>query len=144
MMEKRWFIEGEEYLKDTVSDSELKKVIADFLEMGHVENIFEMFKREPLYYDWVGDILNDERFNVRLGISVLFEELKERHPHELSLAIPSLERELENEQVFVRGEAVSVLGIIGSPDAVAVIKKALHDTSPQVVDVARDILEELA
>ena len=43
-----------------VSESELKQVIADFLEMGHVENIVAMFRKEPLYYSWVGDILDDE------------------------------------------------------------------------------------
>ena len=130
-------------MKDAVSDSELKKVIADFLEMGHVENIFEMFKREPLYYGWVGEILNDERFNVRLGISVLFEELKEKFPRDIALAISSLEHEMKNGQAFVRGEAVSVLGIIGTEQAVEIVKKALQDSSPQVVEVAKDVLEEL-
>jgi len=75
---------------DQVSDDELKKVIADFLEMGHVENIVAMFRREPLYYDWIGEILDDERFAVRLGVSVLLEELKPLQPDRLALAIPSL------------------------------------------------------
>ena len=34
-----------------VSDEELLKVIADFLEMGHVENIVAMFADDPRYYD---------------------------------------------------------------------------------------------
>ncbi len=129
-------------MKDAVSDSELKKVIADFLEMGHVENIYEMFKREPLYYGWVGEILNDERFNVRLGISVLFEELRDNFPRDMALAIPSLEYEMKNGPPFVRGEAVSVLGIIGTEQALDVVKNALQDSSPQVVEVAKDVLEE--
>ena len=62
-----------------VSDQELKKVIADFLDQGHVENIVAMFRREPKYYNWIGDILRDERFSVRLGVSVLFEELQLAH-----------------------------------------------------------------
>ena len=61
--------------QNEVSDQELKRVIADFLDQGHVENIVAMFRREPKYYSWTGEILSDERFNVRLGISVLFEEL---------------------------------------------------------------------
>ena len=68
-----------------VSDEELRKVIADFLEMGHVENIVAMFKQELLYYDWVGALLKDERFAVRLGISVLFEYLLEERPDEVHL-----------------------------------------------------------
>ncbi len=54
-----------------VSDKELLKVIKDFLEMGHVENIAAMFRQDPRYFQWSGDILDDERFNVRLGVSVL-------------------------------------------------------------------------
>lgn len=130
-------------MKGEVSDDELKKVIGDFLEMGHVENIFEMFKREPLYYDWVGTILDDERFNVRLGVSVLFEELKLRHPQDLPLAIPSLLRALANGAPHVRGEAAAVLGIIGTPQALDGVRRALYDASPQVVEVARDVLEEM-
>lgn len=130
-------------MKDAVSDSELKKVIGDFLEMGHVENIYEMFKREPLYYEWIGEILNDERFNVRLGISVLFEELKEKFPRDMALAVPSLEHEMKNGPPFVRGEVVSVLGVIGTEEAIDIIRQALQDSSPQVVEVAKDVLEEL-
>jgi HEAT repeat protein len=125
-----------------VSDEELKAVIADFLEMGHVDNIFEMFKREPLYYSWVGAILDDERFNVRLGISVLFEELKMHHPQDLSLAIPSLLQALVSGPSYVRGEAASVLGIIGTPESLEGVRRALDDASPQVVEIAIDVLED--
>lgn len=131
-------------LKEEVSDEELKRVIGDFLEMGHVENIFEMFKRETLYYGWVGELLDDERFAVRLGISVLFEELKLRHPQDLHLAVPSLLQALSSGPPYVRGEAVSVLGIIGSPAALEGVRRALDDASQQVVEIAMDILEESA
>lgn len=72
-----------------VSDEELKKVIADFLEMGHIENITSMFRQDSRYYAWSGDLLRDERFNVRLGMAVLFEELREIQPQNLALAVPS-------------------------------------------------------
>ena len=130
-------------LKDDVSDGELKGVIADFLEMGHVENIFEMFKREPLYYEWVGELLNDERFNVRLGLSVLFEELKSQHPRDLSLAIPSLLTALENGPAYVRGEAASLLGIIGTPEALEGVRRVLQDESQQVAEIAEDVLRDV-
>lgn len=130
-------------MKKEVSDTELKKVIADFLEMGHVENIFEMFRRDLRYYNWVGELLDDERFNVRLGISVLFEELKVHCPGDMHLAIPSLGQALDAGPPHVRGEVVNVLGIIGTPEARLLVNKALQDKSPQVREVARDVLEEL-
>ena len=99
-----------------VSDAELKKVIADFLEMGHIENIVSMFRQDPQYFAWSGDILNDERFNVRLGMVVLFEELVKILPHELVKAVPSLLPLLNDENSLIRGEAVTLLGIINTPE----------------------------
>jgi HEAT repeat protein len=126
-----------------VSDAELKKVIGDFLDMGHVENIMAMFRREPRYYAWTGDILNDARFQVRLGVSVLFEELRDVQPDQIDLATSSLLDLLyavPSLPAYVRGEAVSVLAIIGSETAMAGVRAMVADADPQVAEVARDIL----
>jgi len=128
--------------KNEVSDQELLQVIADFLAMGHVENIVAMFHQEPRYYSWTGRLLNDERYAVRLGVSVLFEHLLERCPEQLALAIPSLIAELDHAEPWVRGEAASVLGIIGTPEALAPLSSLLNDRSPQVVEIVNDILGE--
>ena len=123
-----------------VSDEELLKVMADFLEMGHVENIVEMFKQDPHYYEWVGPLLTDERFAVRLGVSVLFEYLIEERPGDVELAIPSLSEVLKHETPWVRGEAISVLSIIGTPPTTAIIQTMEKDPDPQVAAMVQDIL----
>ena len=127
--------------QNEVSDQELKKVIADFLDQGHVENIVAMFRREPKYYEWTGELLNDERFSVRLGTSVLLEELQEIQPDKLALAIPSLVKLLYVEEPLIRGEAVSVLGIIGTKEALAEIHLLNSDPNPQVREMVQLVLE---
>lgn len=124
-------------------DEELVTVIKDFLEMGHVDNIVAMFHRNHEYYNWTGAILDDERFNVRLGVSVLFEELKKREPQALDNARASLLPLLKSEKPHIRGEAVSILGIIGSEAACDAIKTMLEDKQSQIREVAADILSEL-
>lgn len=126
----------------SVSNQELKRVIADFLDMGHVENIIAMFRHEPRYYSWTGDILRDERFSVRLGVSVLFEELRETQPDKIELAIPSLVQLLGAKEPLLRGEAVSILGIIGSDKALAHVRKQYDDPSPRVREVVELVLQE--
>lgn len=127
----------------SVSNQELKRVIADFLDMGHVENIVAMFRHEPRYYSWTGDILRDERFSVRLGVSVLFEELREKEPDRIELAIPSLVQLLGAEEPLLRGEAVSILGIIGSDKALAHVRTQYDDPSPRVREVVELVLQEI-
>ncbi len=131
-------------MKDNqVSDTELKEVIADFLDQGHVENIVAMFRREPEYYSWAGTLLQDERFSVRLGLSVLFEELLTIQPEKLPLAIPSLAKTLLLEEALFRGEAISLLAIIGTDEAVSLIRRHADDSSPQVREIIELVLEEL-
>lgn len=125
-----------------VSDEELKSVIADFLEMGHVENIVSMFKRENHYYEWVGEILIDERINVRLGLAILFEDLALLQPEALQLAIPSLKKVLEEAEPLYRGEALSLLGTVGSEEARHLIRLYVDDDDQQVREMVALLLEE--
>jgi len=129
-------------IMSTVSDEELKKVIADFLEMGHVENIIAMFRRYPEYFDWTGELLEDDRLNVRLGLTILFEEMQAQGNDHLGRALPSLARVLENDSSLLRGEAVGILGIIGSPEARVLILSMKDDQSPQVREMVSLVLEE--
>ncbi|BHH84600.1 HEAT repeat domain-containing protein [Desulforhopalus sp. 52FAK] len=124
-----------------VSDEELKNVIADFLEMGHIDNIVAMFRQDPRYYSWSGDILKDQRFNVRLGMAVLFEELKIIQPTELETALDSLLPLLDAEEPLYRGEAVSLLGIINSPKARKAVEQKRNDPNPQVREMVELVLE---
>ncbi len=124
-------------------DTGLVKIIADFIEQGLVENIVVMFKRDPSLYELTGELLRDERFMVRMGVAVLFEELVEIRPKDVALAIPSLLPLLEDETPFVRGEAVNILGIIGTSEALDQVRKLEADPDPQVVEIVADILSSI-
>ena len=125
-----------------VSDTELKQVIKDFLDQGFVENIVAMFKYEPAYYAWTGELLDDERFAVRLGMSVLFEELYKIQPQQLHLAIPSLLPLLSADSPHLRGEAISILAIIATDEAKSHIREMANDPSPQVRELVQLLLDE--
>ena len=127
---------------DQVSDEELKSVMADFLEMGHVENIVSMFKRYPEYFQWSGELLLDDRFNVRLGVAILFEELQAIQPEMTPLAIDSIAQLLQHESPLFRGEAIGILGTIGTDRAMELISKMVSDDSPQVREMAIMTLDQ--
>jgi HEAT repeat protein len=127
---------------DKKEQTELTKVIADFLELGHVENIMAMFKQDPGLYALSGELLRDERFRVRMGMAVLFEEMQPIRPQEAALAIPVLLPLLAEETPWIRGEAVNLLGIIGTPEALACLKPLADDPERQIREMIRDILQE--
>jgi len=78
---------------------------------------------------------------VRMGMAVLFEELKGIRPQEVALAIPALLPVLGEETPWMRGEAVNLLGIIGTSEALAHIKSLADDPEPQIREMVGDILE---
>ncbi|MGB6289836.1 MAG: HEAT repeat domain-containing protein [Desulfobulbales bacterium] len=121
---------------------DLLKIIGDFLELGHVENIVAMFKQDTSLYSLTGDLIRDERFSVRLGTAVLFEELVAMRPDETYLAIPFLLPLLQEENPLLRGEAATILGIIGSPDALQHLRQLANDPDPQVLEIISDIINQ--
>lgn len=123
---------------------ELQTVIADFIEMGHVENIVSMFKHDPDLYELTGDLLGDERYMVRMGMVLLFEELAVARPEEIIRAIPVLKNLLETAPAYVRGEAVTLLGIIGTPEAIDPLRPLVDDPDPQIAEIAADIIADAA
>ena len=123
-------------------DIDIVQVIGDFLEMGHLENIVAMFKQDTGLYSLVGHLLQDDRYAVRLGIAVLFEELALLRPAEISLAVPTLLPLLENNNPILRGEAATLLGIIGTKEELAPLRKLANDPDPAIRELVSDILQD--
>ena len=121
---------------------DLCKVIGDFLELGHVDNILAMFKQDLTLYALTGDLLRDERFAVRLGVAVLFEELAVIKPADVVLAMPALVPLLKETNPVLRGEAATILGIIGGKEAIENLQILRNDPDQQVLEIVTDILQQ--
>jgi len=121
-------------------DRELLKVIGDFLEQGLAENIAAMYRQDPELHRLTGELLRDERFMVRMGVAVLYEELAATRPAELPRAIPNLKPLLASPLAYVRGEACNILGMINTPEARELLKGLAADEDPQVREIVGDCL----
>jgi hypothetical protein len=121
-------------------DRELLTVIGDFLEQGLAENIAAMYRQDPGLHRLTGELLRDERFMVRMGVAVLYEELAATRPGEMALAIPSLTPLLSEPIAYVRGEACTILGLINSAAARELLKGMVNDPDPQVREIVGDCL----
>jgi HEAT repeat protein len=101
-----------------------------------------MFKQDRSLYSLTGELIRDERFTVRLGVAVLFEELAALRPDDLHLAIPDLLPLLEESNPILRGEAATILGIIGGGEAIANLRTLQNDPDQQVLEIVNDILAQ--
>lgn len=123
--------------------SDLKNMIADYMEAGFLDNIVDMYKHDSNLYMLLGDLIQDERVRVRIGVTALVEELKSSDFRNISKAVPNLVPLLKNDVPVVRGDAANLLGIIGGQLMISHLEKALSDENPDVRLIAKEAIEEI-
>lgn len=117
------------------------RMIADYMEQGFLSNIVAMFKTDLSLYAMVGDLLTDERFRVRMGVTALIEELHQARPQEAKQAAPSLLPLLAHENPTVRGDAAYLIGLVAKEENRSALMRLLKDPNPHVVEIVRDMLD---
>lgn len=123
---------------------ELKKMIADHMEKGFLENIIDMFRHDSSLYSYVGELMTDERVRVRLGITALVETLKKEDPCNISLAVSGITHLLKNNEPVIRGDAAYLLGIIGQGSSVEALSSlAENDESEAVRLIAKEAVDDI-
>ncbi|MDP3296058.1 MAG: HEAT repeat domain-containing protein [Thermodesulfovibrionia bacterium] len=105
----------------------MKKILADYMENGFLENIVDMFKHDKTLYLLIGELMADERSRVRIGTVALVEILKKDYYHDISVAIHGIAKLLKNPNTTIRGDAAYLLGIIGHKDALPFLSGAFNN-----------------
>lgn len=119
------------------------RMIADYMENGYLENIIDMFKQDPEYYQHIGTMLGDERMGVRIGTFALVETLLDMENNDLPASIPGIASLLHGPNITIRGDAAHLLGIIGHKDALPYLEKALHDDHENVRENVKEAIEDI-
>jgi len=122
---------------------DIKKLIADYMEDGMLDNIVDMFKHDRDLYAYIGELMSDERIMVRIGVSALVETLRAEDSKNVSRALPSLIPLLEDQNPMLRADAAYLLGIIGHRDAIPFLKKSLQDEHAHIKTIAQEALDEI-
>ncbi|MGB9715755.1 MAG: HEAT repeat domain-containing protein [Thermodesulfovibrionales bacterium] len=126
-----------------IDPSDLKKMIADYMENGFLENIVDMFKQDSTLYAYVGDLIIDERLMVRLGTSALIETLSSDDPENISKAIPSLIPLLKDQNPTHRCDAAYLIGMIGNKNIIPYLKELENDKDENVRIIVKEAIEEI-
>ncbi len=118
-------------------------MIADYMEKGFLENIIDMFRHDGKLYGLVGELIQDERVRVRIGVTALMEELSMLDAPNVSAAFPTLLPLLDHENPVVRGDVSNILGIIGDMGVLPFLEKKLIDDNPNVRLILREAIEDI-
>lgn len=121
----------------------LRKIIADYMESGMLDNIVDMFKHDRDLYAYIGELISDERIMVRIGVTALIETLRKEDSENVSRALPSIIPLLEDQSPMIRGDAAYLLGMIGHTDAIPFLRKSLTDEHAHIKTIAKEALEEI-
>ena len=119
------------------------KMIADHMENGFLENIAAMFRQDKSYYPYIGDLMGDERGQVRIGTFALVEILMEEDLESIISAIPSIAKLLKDENPTIRGDAEHLLGSIGQEDALPYLSAISDEKSALVRETIEEAIEEI-
>jgi HEAT repeat protein len=127
----------------TAENSDLNKMVADYMEGGMLDNIIDMFKHDKGLYSIVPDLLTDERMRVRIGVTALLEILIHEDAENVKKTVPQLVALLKNENPVIRGDAANILGIIGDADVVPILREMSKDENENVRIIARESAEDI-
>ena len=122
---------------------DVRKMIADSMENGLLENIIDMFRHDESLYKYVGDLLKDERMRVRIGTIALLEMLGKEEPEKVKKALPSILALLKDESPVVRGDAAYMLGIIGNKDVIPFLEEIILDKDANVRLIVKESIDDI-
>jgi len=126
-----------------MNDHDMKAMLIEYMGKGFLENIISLLKQDHSLFRFIPDMLGDDNLRVRLGATALVEELAGGYREELRTAIPGIIRLLGHDNPTIRGDAASVLGMIGDRSTIDALQASLKDDHPGVREAAQDALLDL-
>jgi len=125
------------------NDQEFMNMVADYMEKGFLDNIIDMFKHDESLYGIIPHLLSDERLRVRLGTTALLETLNGEDGEKVQKALPHLIGLLKHPDPNVRGDSVSLIGVIARSDVTEELEPLLSDANPDVRMLAKEAIEDI-
>jgi hypothetical protein len=129
--------------KGNADNFDLKKMIAEYMEGGLLDNIIDMFRHDKNLYELVPDLMQDESMRVRIGVTALLETLVLEDPENVKKTVPQMVPLLKNENPVIRGDAANILGIIGDADVIPSLREISADENENVRIIAKEAIDDI-
>ena len=121
----------------------MQKMLADYMENGLLENITDMFKHDKTLYDYIPDLIKDERMRVRIGTIALLETLAVEDPDNTEKVVRLVIPLLKDSNLLVVGDAVYILGLIGNQEVIPFLEKLIPSEDPDLRTIAQEAVKDI-
>ena len=125
------------------TDDGIRKYLSEELEAGHLAAIEQLVRRHPAWLRIGLSIIANMQapIQARIGLGAIFEALQgDPLLHDL---IPELSTLTQHADPRVRGDACYYLGLSGAAAARPALTACLHDSDPEVQEIAREALASI-
>jgi hypothetical protein len=130
-------------VKDREDSESTIKMIAEHMETGFLENIIDLFKHDKSYYPYIGNLMGDERGQVRIGTFALVETMMDEDFEHIVSAIPGIAKLLKDKNPTIRGDAAHLLGVIGHKNALPFLSAIPDEKNALVRKAIEEAIEEI-
>jgi len=118
--------------------------VAEFLGLGLLDVLVDLFKADPSLYPLLAQLLASEEIGARLGASALVEELAAADPGRRPAASAALAPLLARPEPVLRGDAAYLLGFVGGARELRELREmAKGDGNADVRDAAAEAAEKI-
>lgn len=126
------------------SEEGIAEYVRTHLKDGELKQIETFFADHPEWLKLVISLLEQEdlEIQVRLGLDAILEGLAGSET--LQALIPGFTRLAEHDSAQIRGDATHYLALSGDPTVRPALEKRLEDDSPDIREIAREGLDQLA
>lgn len=119
----------------------IAEYFSELLENQQLDDALALVRKQPDYIENLVALAADldTPMGVRIGIGAMFEDLAASG--DLHKQIDTLTTLVESQHSQTRADGAYYLGLIGSEDALAIIKPLLDDENAEVREIVREALE---
>lgn len=124
------------------SENAMTGILKSMIDSGRAEDAAELLceRRRP---EAILPIYQSKEFSQRMGALLVMEEALDINARILDPIAKHLTELMRSDDVGLRGDTASILGRIGTKDAISALERALEDPDPDVRDSVTEALESL-
>jgi thiol-disulfide isomerase/thioredoxin len=120
-----------------------KEVLKNLLKQGEADRVIELCEKDERCLYSLVELLKAEELFTRIGVMRVFEEMAEKReiPAKILFQLIEMFKNADNERD--KDDILYLLSLIGTPEIISEIEKAIENESPIIKEVGQEAIEKI-